>query len=240
MRYFAVVTLSLLSAGLFAPIPGKAQIYAFANSQQAQVILRYNNPRAYSQAVLAVARSPRTGWYRLLHSNVQGHGSIFCASRPGGADPHYFVAEGKANGRDAVIESRSAAQAYARGRQNVSVYWCGLFNNTNRFPLTDLTIRRPAGGNAQDPFLRQAEENVDKLIREEDKRERWLTSLETALTTDPREVSVTQAEAIAKSLLQYLKLDTAKQLEEDALAADRKQRIENERKRLADQARGGY
>lgn len=204
-----------------------AQVHVFANAETAGTIRKVNRPNSWARAVLDVAKRPSGLWFQLVGSDIEGHGSIFCSSRQGGADPHYFVSEGRATASEATTEARQLAQRFAAGRDGYSVFWCGQFNNVNRYPLTG-----PSGSVLPLSELERAILTVDRQMSEEERELRLvqglIQALELALSHTPIETPTYTAEQAAKGLLQFMDLDPAAQAEADALSRQREERISQE------------
>jgi hypothetical protein len=56
-----------------------------------------------------------------------------------GAHPKYFISYGKTSPAEAIVEARSKAQDYSKGKSSAEVFIMRTFNNLNKYPLKKTT-----------------------------------------------------------------------------------------------------
>ncbi len=118
-------------AGAF---PASAQVVVLAHPPSGDFVIVQNRPSPRTEAMQrANAKGRGAGWKPLLSSTVPGYGAMFCF-RPKGGDVRYFIAEGKATGKEAIADARARANAAATGT-GVFTSICGNWNNLNTYPL---------------------------------------------------------------------------------------------------------
>jgi hypothetical protein len=124
---FAIVSLSFINEC-------SAQVYVFAREDKADIVQNFNVEDGGAKILKQV--SEREGkWSSLLETDTPGHGAIFCVANPDGANPKYFVSYGKPSPADAIVESRSKAQDFSKGKSGFQVFIMRTFNNQNKYPL---------------------------------------------------------------------------------------------------------
>ena len=111
-----------------------AQVYVFAREDRADIIQNFNTEDGGTKVQKQIEE--REGkWFSLLETDIPGHGAIFCVASSVGAHPKYFVSYGKTSPAEAIIEARSKAQDYSKGKSNADVFIMRTFNNQNKYPF---------------------------------------------------------------------------------------------------------
>ncbi len=111
-----------------------AQVYIFAREDKPDIIQSFNADDGNSKIQKQIAEHEGK-WFSLLESDVPGYGAVFCVADPNGSNPKYFISLGKRNPAEAIVEARSKAQDYSKGKINLEVFVMRTFNNQNKFPL---------------------------------------------------------------------------------------------------------
>ena len=118
-------------AGAF---PASAQVVVLAHPPSGDFVVVQNRPSPRTEAMQrANAKRRGAGWTLLLNSTAPGYGAMFCFRSQGG-DVRYFIAEGKATGKEAIIAARMEANAAAAGTGAFTSI-CGNWHNLNTYPL---------------------------------------------------------------------------------------------------------
>lgn len=125
------LALAALALGVCATV--QAQVVVLVNPAAGSyvVVHDHENPKS-TAAKRANEKTPGGGWEPMLVSDTPGYGSMFCLRLNGVT--RFFIASGKGTGNEAITEARDQANAAARGTGQTT-YWCGAWNNTNRYPL---------------------------------------------------------------------------------------------------------
>jgi hypothetical protein len=111
-----------------------AQVYVFAREDKADILQNFNVEDG--GAKIQKQLTEREGkWFSLLETEAPGHGSIFCVADTEGTNPKYFYSSGKAKPAEAIMEARSKAQDYSKGKTGLNVFVMRTFNNQNKYPL---------------------------------------------------------------------------------------------------------
>lgn len=119
---------------LFMINQSSAQVYVFAREDKADIVQNFNMEDGGAKILKQVAEKEGK-WVSLLETEIAGHGAIFCVASPDGQNPKYFVSSGKATPAEAIVEARSKAQEYSKGRSSLNVFIMRTFNNQNKYPL---------------------------------------------------------------------------------------------------------
>jgi len=128
--HFIIITI----LGLLKFNPCSAQVYVFAREDKADIIQNFNVEDGGTKLQKQVAEHDGK-WAPLLETDIAGHGAIFCVAEKEGANPKYFFSTGKASPAEAIVEARSKAQEYAKGKTGLNVFVMRTFNNQNKYPL---------------------------------------------------------------------------------------------------------
>jgi hypothetical protein len=111
-----------------------AQVYVFAREDRADIIQNFNMEDGGSK-IQSQVQDREGKWVSLLETDAPGHGAVFCVASSVGANPKYFVSYGKASPAEAIVEARSKAQDYSKGKSKEEVFIMRTFNNLNKYPL---------------------------------------------------------------------------------------------------------
>jgi hypothetical protein len=124
----------LLLLGVF---PGwvQAQVVVLVHPRSGRFVIVHDQPSPRAVARRKALEDGRgRGWKPLLANTVAGAGAMFCFRPKGGGDVRFFVAQGKASMKAAVVDARQQAITAVAGSGPV-VYICGIWFNRNRYPL---------------------------------------------------------------------------------------------------------
>lgn len=111
-----------------------AQVYVYAREDKADIVQVFNVEDGASRILKQVSEKEGK-WFSLLETDTLGHGAVFCVANPQGENPKYFYSLGKTSPAEAIIEARSKAQEYSKGKSNHNVFVMRTFNNQNKYPL---------------------------------------------------------------------------------------------------------
>lgn len=111
-----------------------AQVYVYAREDKADIVQTFNMEDGGTKILNQVAEKEGK-WFKLLETDVLGHGAIFCVALPNGSNPRYFYSFGKASPAEAIVEARSKAHNYSKEKSGVNVFIMRTFNNQNKYPL---------------------------------------------------------------------------------------------------------
>jgi hypothetical protein len=111
-----------------------AQVYVFAREDKADIVQNFNIEEGGAKILKQIAEKEGK-WFSLLETDVPGHGAVFCAANPDGANPMYFFSFGKTTPAEAIIEARAKAQDFAKDKSKLNVFIMRTFNNQNKYPL---------------------------------------------------------------------------------------------------------
>lgn len=111
-----------------------AQVFVFAREDRADIIQNFNVEDGGSK-ILDQIREREGKWVSLLETDAPGYGAVFCVASSVGAHPKYFVSYGKISSAEAIVEARSKAQDFSKGKSSADVFIMRTFNNQNKYPL---------------------------------------------------------------------------------------------------------
>lgn len=111
-----------------------AQVYVYAREDKADIVQNFNMEDGGTKILNQISEKEGK-WFKLLETDVLGHGAIFCVALPNGSNPKYFYSLGKASPAEAIIEARSKAQDFSKEKSGVKVFIMRTFNNQNKYPL---------------------------------------------------------------------------------------------------------
>ena len=129
-HYFFLITV----LSFFVTSQSSAQVYVFAREDKADIVQNFNIEDGGAK-ILKQTSEKEGKWSSLLETDVSGHGAIFCVASPDGSTPKYFISFGKATPAEAIVEARSKAQEFSKGKSNLNVFIMRTFNNQNKYPL---------------------------------------------------------------------------------------------------------
>lgn len=131
MKYYFLL-IALLS--LFIINECSAQAYIYVREDKADIVQNLNMEDGRAKILKQISEKEGK-WVSLLETDKAGHGAIFCVANPDGSNPVYFYSLGKETPADAIVEARSKAQEYSKGKANVNVFIMRTFRNQNKYPL---------------------------------------------------------------------------------------------------------
>jgi hypothetical protein len=127
----------LLAVLLLGMFPGwvHAQVVVLVHPRSGHFVIVHDQPSPRAVARRKAFEDGRGGgWKPLLANTVAGAGAMFCFRPKGGGDVRFFVAQGKASMKEAVVDARQRAITAVAGSGPV-VCICGIWINRNRYPL---------------------------------------------------------------------------------------------------------